>query len=37
MIFGPTNLLGSKLEMMLEFSFLLVGDKGSLTNNFYHA
>ena len=28
MLFGPTNLFGFKLEMMLEISFLLlVGDK----------
>ena len=27
MLFGPTDLFGLKLEMMLEISFLLVGDK----------
>ena len=27
MLFGPTNLFGFKQEMMLEISFLLVGDK----------
>ena len=27
MLFGPTDLFGFKLEMMLEISFLLVGDK----------
>ena len=27
MPFGPTDLFGFKLEVMLEISFLLVGDK----------
>ena len=27
MLFGPTDLFGLKLEIMLEISFLLVGDK----------
>ena len=27
MLFGPTDLIGFKLEIMLEISFLLVGDK----------
>ena len=27
MLFGPKDLFGFKLEMMLEISFLLVGDK----------
>ena len=26
MLFGPTDLFGLKLEMMLEISFLLIGD-----------
>ena len=26
-LFGPTDLFGFKLEMMLEISFLIVGDK----------
>ena len=27
MLFGPTDLFGFKLEMMLEIPFLLIGDK----------
>ena len=27
MLFGPTGLFGLKLEIMLEISFLLLGDK----------
>ena len=27
MLFGPTDLFGFNLEMMIEISFLLVGDK----------
>ena len=27
MLFGPTDLFGLNLEMMIEISFLLVGDK----------
>ena len=34
MLFGSTDLFGFKLEIMLENSFLLVGDKNDLRNYF---
>ena len=35
MIFGPTDLVGFKLEMMLKTSFLLVRDKKMSSRNYF--
>ena len=35
MLFGPTELFGTNLEMMLEISSLLVGDKKNDWRNYF--
>ena len=33
MLFGPTDLFGFKLEMIIEISFLLIGDKKNVSKD----